>query len=94
MSGLRWLVLDEADRLMDMGFEAQVAEILEALSRAAAGPQVEHEEEEEEEDRSSAARQAQKYQTVLVSATITGKIEQLGALPLCGCCRPLATELA
>lgn len=76
VSGLRWLVLDEADRLMDMGFEAQVAEILEALSRAAAGPQVEH----EEEQRSSAARQAQKYQTVLVSATITGKIEQLGAL--------------
>lgn len=29
--GLQWLVLDEADRLMDMGFEAQVAAILTKL---------------------------------------------------------------
>ncbi len=37
--GLRWLVLDEADRLLDMGFERKVAEILErvAAREAAAG---------------------------------------------------------
>ncbi|CAM9857342.1 unnamed protein product [Ascophyllum nodosum] len=32
---LRWLVLDEADRLLDMGFEKQVKEIIELLDQSA-----------------------------------------------------------
>ncbi|GFR40715.1 hypothetical protein Agub_g1322 [Astrephomene gubernaculifera] len=37
-SELRWLVLDEADRLLDLGFEAKLRQITELLnSRAAAG---------------------------------------------------------
>ena len=30
-SGLRWLVLDEADRLLDLGFEKKIAEILDKI---------------------------------------------------------------
>ncbi|CAN0106541.1 unnamed protein product, partial [Ectocarpus sp. 12 AP-2014] len=32
---LRWLILDEADRLLDMGFEKQVKEIVELLDQSA-----------------------------------------------------------
>lgn len=31
ISGLRWLVLDEADRLLDLGFEKKIAEILDQI---------------------------------------------------------------
>lgn len=33
---LRWLVLDEADRLLDLGFEAKLKEVVDALDKAAA----------------------------------------------------------
>lgn len=33
MDGLRWLVLDEADRLLDLGFEKDIKAILEHINK-------------------------------------------------------------
>ena len=64
---LKWLVLDEADRLLDTGFEKQVQEILNALKRL-----------REEGGHGEAG----KTQTILLSATITGGVEKLAGLCL------------
>lgn len=56
---LRWLVLDEADRLMDMGFEPQIKDILRCLEARARPP----------------APERPKRKAVLCSATMQGNVK-------------------
>ena len=74
LSKVRWLVLDEADRLMDMGFEVQVSAIVAAIVQqreaAAAGAAA------------AGAVPPPPRQTVMMSATITEAIARLAAATL------------
>lgn len=68
---LRWLVMDEADRLLDAGFEKQVVEIIRLLKELSYGNA-----EVELKDMEN------RTQTVLLSATITSSVERLAGFCL------------
>ncbi|XKL67510.1 hypothetical protein PGB90_003001 [Kerria lacca] len=57
---LKWLVIDEADRLLELGYEKDITSLIENIDR-----QIEH-----------------RRQTVLLSATLTNKVEKLAGLSL------------
>ena len=69
---LRWLVLDECDRLMDAGFERQVDEIIEAMEQLSAGAN------------KAGGDKAGETQTqkVLLSATVSSGVERLAGRSL------------
>ncbi|XP_063235880.1 probable ATP-dependent RNA helicase DDX31 [Bacillus rossius redtenbacheri] len=62
-----WLVLDEADRLLDMGYEQDVARLVEKLDSRQQAP---------------AERAGEARQTLLLSATLTAAVQQLAGLAL------------
>ena len=75
IDALKWMVLDEADRLLDLGFEKKIAEILrvinekvEAVGAGVVGAQ--HQQPE------------QRRRSVLLSATLHGDLGQLSGLSL------------
>lgn len=61
LKNIRWLICDEADRLLDMGFENQIKEIISTLQ---------------------SQKDDQKWQTVLLSATLPNKLENLAKVAL------------
>jgi ATP-dependent RNA helicase DDX31/DBP7 len=69
-SKLRWLVLDEADRLLDMGFEKQVLGIIDFVKK----------QKQELSDRTK--EKACEQQTLLLSATINSSIKRLAKISL------------
>ena len=90
-----WLVLDEADRLLDLGFEAKVAQIVGILEsrRAAAKKEEEANGFSPATSAASSAHQVavdptslppipERIQTVLVSATMGSAVEGLGGVSL------------
>lgn len=70
-SMLDWLVLDEADRLLDMGLGHQVKQILEEVSSLV------HSNGED-------MRSSHTFRSVLVSATVTDEMQELARNLLCG----------
>lgn len=66
--GLRWLVVDECDRLMDLGFEEQMKGILEELERRSPSAGLESEEG--------------RRRTVLCSATASEGVDRLAGMAL------------
>ena len=66
---LSWIVLDEADRLLDLGFEKKVARIVHTLH------------ERQEQTRLEGATSVARH-NVLVSATLTDDIEKLASISL------------
>ena len=68
-SAVRWLVLDEGDRLMDLGFEEQIQKIVQTLD-AVIKPD------------SSLAGLPQKRNTILCSATMKMNVQRLGEISL------------
>lgn len=72
LNGVRWLVLDEADRLLELGYEKDVKEIVNAIQESSnsAGKNG----NESANDRS--------LQTVLLSATLTTSVKELAGLTL------------
>ncbi|KAF8071155.1 RH17 [Scenedesmus sp. PABB004] len=68
---LAWLVLDEADRLLDLGFEAKLREIVAALGTRAADP-----------DNTHAPAAAPPRCTVLTSATLHPGLAALAGLSM------------
>lgn len=77
VSPLRFLVLDEADRLLDLGFEQQVTKILEAIASKQSLPA------NGEEATKTPATQARR-QTFLISATMTEHVKRLGTAAASG----------
>ncbi|VDP87989.1 unnamed protein product [Echinostoma caproni] len=71
LSHLRWLVIDEADRLLEMGFERDVRRIIDHIKNLV--PSEEHPDEK---------HRNQTSQTVLLSATLTQGVEKLAGLTL------------
>eukprot|EP00941_MAST-03F_sp_MAST-3F-sp1_P004369 g4369.t1 len=74
---LRWIVLDEADRLLDLGFEPQVREILTLLENRAGGGLG-----REKGGRSRGQNCAGPRQTALISATMDKKMLELASVAL------------
>ena len=68
VSNVRWLVLDEGDRLMDMGFEKDLQEIVKAL--------------DERQQPSRIPGVPTKRTTVLCSATLKMNVQKLGEISL------------
>uniref|UniRef100_A0A1B6DU77 ATP-dependent RNA helicase n=1 Tax=Clastoptera arizonana TaxID=38151 RepID=A0A1B6DU77_9HEMI len=66
LDSVQWLILDEADMLLDMGYEKDVASILSIL----------------EDQRSKSFDSSTRHQTVLLSATMTAQVEKLAGLAL------------
>lgn len=69
VSNVRWLVLDEGDRLMELGFEADVEKILEKLNRYAGR-------------RTKIPGLPDKRNTILCSATMKTTVLKLGEISL------------
>ncbi|KAH8386864.1 hypothetical protein KR093_003117, partial [Drosophila rubida] len=69
---LRFLVLDEADRLLELGYERDVKQLVEAIEKQRA--EVAKEKAPEEP--------AQALQSMLLSATLTSQVQQLAGLAL------------
>ncbi len=67
---LEWIILDESDRLLDMGLGSQVEQIVQIVRANQSG--------------SGIKRDGITWQSILVSATITGKIEKLASKLLGG----------
>jgi ATP-dependent RNA helicase DDX23/PRP28 len=67
-----YVVLDEADRMVDMGFEPQVVQILEAMPRDKLKSEQEEEAEKQEGDHRNRFRT-----TLMFSATMPPEVERL-----------------
>ncbi|KAL6244244.1 ATP-dependent RNA helicase dbp7 [Rhinocladiella similis] len=68
VSAVRWLVLDEGDRLMDLGFEEDITKIVKAL--------------DEKKRKSSRQGLPDQRTTVLCSATLKMNVQKLGEISL------------
>lgn len=69
---LKWLILDEADRLLDLGFEQKLKQIVESLdARVAAAA-----------DNSYSAEAQSQRQTILLSATLHPGLSSLAGLSM------------
>ncbi|CAI5468026.1 unnamed protein product, partial [Closterium sp. Yama58-4] len=74
LSRLRWLVLDEADRLLDLGFERDIKEIIALLRERLSQDGL--------MQGGSAQGASRKLQTMLLSATLGPRVEQLADVSL------------
>jgi len=72
VSNVRWLVLDEGDRLMELGFEADIEKILAKLNAGA----------ERRAHRPTVAGLPGKRNTILCSATMKTNVQKLGEISL------------
>lgn len=72
---LRWVVLDEVDRMLDIGFRDDIRNILSRVKRG--GEARRHEDTEARSEGEGAEEQRVGVQTVFVSATIDPEIEKL-----------------
>ncbi|XP_069122046.1 ATP-dependent DNA helicase DDX31-like [Argopecten irradians] len=70
---VKWLVLDEADRMLDMGYEKDVAQIINALNMARSAQVKSHGTFKSEE---------KPRQTVLLSATLSEGVERMAGISL------------
>ncbi|KAL8747183.1 MAG: hypothetical protein Q9190_000890 [Brigantiaea leucoxantha] len=69
---VRWLVLDEGDRLMDLGFEDDIKEIVRKLEAGRS----------DEEQRTVATRLPNRRTTIMCSATMKMNVQRLGEISL------------
>nr|CAD7568969.1 unnamed protein product [Timema californicum] len=88
LDNVEWLVLDEADRLLDMGYEQEVASFVSALDNQHNSKQQpslkDHSEYETdpESDPKPLVTTSRSRQTLLLSATLTSAVERLAGLTL------------
>nr|CAD7394283.1 unnamed protein product [Timema cristinae] len=88
LDNVEWLVLDEADRLLDMGYEQEVASFVSALDNQHNSKQQpslkDHSEYETdpESDPKPLVTTTRSRQTLLLSATLTSAVERLAGLTL------------
>lgn len=73
VSNVRWLVLDEGDRLMELGFEQEIQKIIGALNLRMRAKR---------EDKQKIPGLPEKRTTVLCSATMKMDVERLGQISL------------
>ncbi|KAH8728814.1 P-loop containing nucleoside triphosphate hydrolase protein [Phaeosphaeriaceae sp. PMI808] len=73
VSNVRWLVLDEGDRLMELGFEQEIQKIVGALNLRMRAKR---------DDRAKIPGLPEKRTTVLCSATMKMDVERLGQISL------------
>ena len=73
VSQVRWMVLDEGDRLMELGFEESIARILELVAKRS---------RIEARDKESAKSLPKRRVTMLCSATMKSNVQRLGDISL------------
>lgn len=81
VSNVRWLVLDEGDRLMELGFEKDIETILNKLNASKSRP-----------DRPSNPALPTKRTNILCSATLKMNVQKLGDLSLRDAAHIMTTE--
>ncbi|XP_066999198.2 ATP-dependent DNA helicase DDX31 [Anabrus simplex] len=77
LSHVKWLVLDEADRLLDMGYERDVASLVSAMDSQDPNRRLLPHIGDQSENKKEKCRQ-----TILLSATLTPALERLAGLAL------------
>ncbi|GAA6061875.1 hypothetical protein JCM10212_000516 [Sporobolomyces blumeae] len=78
--GLRWLIVDECDRLMDLGFEEQMRGILEDLEKRSPSSTVDSAGGGAAGTLTTTARLAKRRRTILCSATASEGVDRLAGL--------------
>ncbi len=78
LSKVRWLVFDEADRILELGYERDARAVVEAVEKQAA-------------EAVAAGGERRRRQTMLLSATLTSGIEQLSEMSMR---RPMFIDVA
>lgn len=78
---VKYLVLDEADRLYECGYEKDVKMIIDALNKPPVGKNP-FKATEDEDDEDAVKERQSKLQTILVSATLPPSVHQLAGLAL------------
>ena len=71
VSNVRWVVLDEGDRLMELGFEKDIEKILSRLDKPNIAP-----------IKDAVPRLPEKRTTILCSATLKSQVQRLGEISL------------
>lgn len=78
---VKWLVLDEADRLLELGYERDVGKIVDAITKKVIFSAAENEHIKfDEETKTETAKPV--IQTILLSATLTTSVEKLAGMAL------------
>mmetsp|Transcript_23896 Transcript_23896/g.34364 ORF Transcript_23896/g.34364 Transcript_23896/m.34364 type:complete len:268 (-) Transcript_23896:368-1171(-) len=77
LANCEWLILDEADRLLDLGFGPAIRETIETLDKRAKDLQA-----VEAESKSSHRKFRKRRQNVLLSATLTKEVTKLADISL------------
>lgn len=79
LDNVKWLVLDEADRLFELGYEKDVKKIVDALNTK---PVVDGERTNPFVRKAESSSSASSIQSLLLSATLTHSVRQLAGLAL------------
>ncbi|KAL9631935.1 MAG: hypothetical protein Q9164_005618, partial [Protoblastenia rupestris] len=82
VSDVRWVVLDEGDRLVELGFEDEIKKIMQALDRKSGRRRHSDDKEKEKKMGKSVLGLPQKRTTVLCSATMKMGVQNLGDISL------------
>lgn len=78
---VKWLVLDEADRLLELGYERDVGKIVDAITKKVIFSSTENEHIKfDEETKTETVKPV--IQTILLSATLTTSVEKLAGMAL------------
>lgn len=75
---VKWLVLDEADRLLELGYERDVGKIVDAITKKVIFSSTEEHQKFDEETK----KDKPVIQTILLSATLTTSVEKLAGMAL------------
>eukprot|EP00271_Cylindrocystis_brebissonii_P007040 TRINITY_DN20152_c0_g1_i1.p1 TRINITY_DN20152_c0_g1~~TRINITY_DN20152_c0_g1_i1.p1 ORF type:complete len:1100 (-),score=220.58 TRINITY_DN20152_c0_g1_i1:9-3263(-) len=78
----QWIVIDEADRLLDLGFEKDMQEILRIVGEGADARSDATDVRDPVKAKSGKSHASRRRQTILLSATLTTRVESLAAVSL------------
>ncbi|XP_046403874.1 probable ATP-dependent RNA helicase DDX31 [Ischnura elegans] len=82
LADVKYLVLDEADRMLDLGYEKDISSIVSALNKYQPWNRASANVDEKDDEEIWNSNQLPRRQTVLLSATLTAAVNRLAGLAL------------